>query len=104
MRIKPEHWNKNKDGILNEKNMRNKLAARGYTVARYVYPPGTFFPEHSHDVDKIDGVLSGHFKMTMYGEEVILTAGDSLEVPSGAIHSAEVIGNAPVVSLDAIKK
>jgi quercetin dioxygenase-like cupin family protein len=98
-----EHWKPQSDGTLNEANMRSKLEAMGYSVSRYIYPPGTFFPEHSHAVDKIDGVLSGRFRMTMHGESLLLTAGDLLAVPHGVVHSAEVIGDEPVVSLDAVK-
>lgn len=58
-----EHWDPDTDGNLNEENMRTKLGARGYTINKYIYPPGTYFPDHSHEVDKIDGVLSGQFRM-----------------------------------------
>ena len=98
-----EHWDETVDGELNEATMRTKLEARGYRVATYVYPPGTYFPDHTHSVDKIDGVLSGRFKMTMQGESAILEAGDCLSVPKGVAHSAEVVGHEFVVSLDAIK-
>ncbi|MDB9312792.1 cupin domain-containing protein [Spirulina sp. CS-785/01] len=99
--MKLEHWNPQQDGELTEQKMRQKLEEKGYRVSRYVYSPGTFFPNHSHSIDKIDGVLSGRFRMTMDGQEVILEAGDSLEVPRHKVHSAEVVGNEPVVSLDA---
>ncbi len=98
-----ERWDSSADGELNECNMRQKLQARGYTVNLYVYPPGTCFPPHSHDVDKIDGVLAGRFRMTMHGQSVDLVAGDCLAVPRGAVHSAEVIGDEAVVSLDALR-
>ncbi|WP_455217035.1 cupin domain-containing protein [Kaarinaea lacus] len=98
-----EHWDNQADGELNETNMQAKLMLRGYSVNRYVYPPGTRFPDHSHTVDKIDGVLSGQFKMTMHDKSVMLTAGDCLAVPRGTIHSAEVVGSDPVISLDAVK-
>lgn len=98
-----EHWDEQTDGKLDETNMRIKLEARGYRVTRYIYPPGTCFPDHTHDVDKIDGVLSGQFRMSMRGQSIILAAGDCLAIPRGVIHSAEVIGNEAVVSLDAVK-
>ena len=98
-----EHWFEEQDGVLNEANMRRKLENKDYSVSRYVYPPGTFFPPHEHGVDKIDGVLSGRFRMTMHGKEVILEAGDCLAVPRGAVHSAEVVGSEPVISLDAVR-
>jgi mannose-6-phosphate isomerase-like protein (cupin superfamily) len=47
--------------------------------------------------------MSGKFRMTMHGKSILLEVGDMLVVPKGGIHSAEVIGNDPVVSLDAIK-
>ncbi len=98
-----EKWDAVRDGPLSESAMRQKLEQRGYRVTRYIYRPGTIFPEHTHGVDKIDGVLSGRFRMTMEGQEAILEAGDCLTVPRGAVHSAEVVGDEPVVSLDAIK-
>lgn len=97
------HWNPETDGVLSESAMRQKLQDQGYTVNRYAYPPGTYFPPHTHGVDKIDGVLSGQFEMEMQGQKVVLTAGDMLTVPRGEIHSARVLGNEAVVSLDAIK-
>ncbi|MFQ5898553.1 MAG: cupin domain-containing protein [Candidatus Methylomirabilia bacterium] len=56
-----------------------------------------------HAIDKIDAVLSGRFRMRMEGHGVILEPGDCLAAPRGAVHSAEVLGDEPVVSLDATK-
>jgi quercetin dioxygenase-like cupin family protein len=98
-----EHWNTERDGPLTEGAMRRKLEERGYGVSRYVYPPGTHFPDHEHGVDKIDGVLSGRFRMIMSGQEAVLEPGDLLVVPRHVMHSAEVVGDQPVVSLDAVK-
>jgi len=98
-----EHWDPEQDGELSEAKLRRKLQDRGYRVSTYVYPPGTCFPPHGHGVDKIDAVLSGRFRMSMDGQSVELTAGDLLVVPKHALHSAEVVGDEPVVSLDAIR-
>ena len=104
MSAEVERWDEKRDGPLNEAALRDKLEARGYDVSRYIYSPGTRFPDHTHDVDKIDAVLSGRFRMTMYGREVVLEAGDCLVVPRGARHSAEVMGSEAVVSLDAVRR
>jgi quercetin dioxygenase-like cupin family protein len=98
-----EHWDEQHDGPLTEEAMRDRLEQRGYRVSRYVYPPGTRFPEHTHAIDKIDAVLSGRFRMTVEGQEVILEAGDAIDVPRGTVHSAEVVGEESVVSLDATR-
>lgn len=103
MTLNLKHWNEAVEGELTESAMREYLEQKGYTVSRYVYPPGTYFPDHTHEEDKIDAVISGQFMMRMEGETVILEAGDSLSVPRGVAHSAEVVGHEPVVSLDAVK-
>jgi len=84
--------------------MRRKLESEGYLVARHTYPPGTHFPEHAHDVDKIDAVISGRFRLVIGGHLAVLTPGDWVAVPRGVRHSATVVGDDPVVSLDAARR
>ncbi len=99
-----ESWDESKWGPLNEDNMRRRLTSEGYSVARYVYSEGTVFSDHVHSVDKKDAVLEGEFLITLGGEEFLLRAGDSIEVPRDAVHSAQVVGEESVVSLDAVKE
>ncbi len=96
-------WDKSVDGDLTEESLRKLLQSKGYSVSRYTYGPGTYFGDHNHGVAKIDAVISGTFRMGMYGQFVDLDPGDWIEVPAGAMHSAEVVGNEPVVSLDAVR-
>ncbi len=99
-----EPWDQSKWGPLSEENMRRKLMAEGYSsVFRYLYPRGTVFSDHTHSMDKKDSVLEGEFLITLEGEEFLLHAGDSIEVPANAVHSAQVVGEEGVVSLDAVK-
>ena len=98
-----ERWNVDRDGPVNEGMLRGRLERRGYAVSRYVYAPGTRFPDHTHGVDKIDAVVSGSFRIVLEGQEVVLGPGDAVSVPRGAVHSAEVVGAQSVVSLDAVK-
>lgn len=102
-RIKVVHWNADSKGPLSETAMVNLLEREGYHCTRYTYPAGTYFPEHNHDVDKVDAVLKGQFKISMFGESVILAAGDYIFIPAKSVHSAEVIGSESVVSIDAVK-
>ena len=69
-----------------------------------MYPRGTLVADHTHSVDKKDVVLEGEFLITLEGEEFLLRAGDSIEVPRNAVHSARVVGEESVVSLDAVKE
>lgn len=99
-----ERWDEEEDGPVRERALRERLEERGYRVSRHVYPPGTEFPPHTHDVDKIDAVVSGRFRVTVQGEAVVLGPGDRVEVPSGTEHTAEVVGDEPVVSLDGARR
>lgn len=96
-------WNETIDGPFSEAALRRKLEAAGYLVARYTYPPGTAFPDHVHEADKIDAVVSGRFRMVVAGHLAMLGPGDWVDVARGVRHSAVVIGDEPVVSLDAVK-
>jgi quercetin dioxygenase-like cupin family protein len=51
----------------------------------------------------MDAVVSGRLRVTMKGQEIILEAGDMIAVPRGVTHSAEVIGDEPVISLDGVR-
>ena len=101
--VDPERWDEGRDGPVSEAVLRSRLEQRGYAVSRYTYAPGTTFPEHTHGVDKIDAVVTGTFRIVLEGQEVLLGPGDAVAVPRGAVHSAEVVGNESVVSLDAVK-
>ena len=98
----PQRWNP-AEGPLTEAALRAKLESLGYRVAKYTYDPGTVFPDHKHDVDKIDAVLSGRFRLVVRGHMKVLGPGEWIEIPRGTVHNASVMGDEPVVSLDAVK-
>jgi len=100
--LTPQRWNV-ADGPLTEAALRAKLEARGYRVAKYVYEPGTIFPDHKHEADKIDAVLSGCLRLGRRGHMKGLGPGDWIEIRRGTIHNAAVMGSEPVVSLDAVR-
>ena len=97
-----QRWNL-ADGPVTEQALRAKLESLGYRIARYVYEPGTVFSDHTHGVDKIDAVVSGRFRLVVSGHLAVLGPGDWVAIPRGSVHSAAVIGDEPVVSLDAVK-
>jgi quercetin dioxygenase-like cupin family protein len=97
------HWNAALDGPFSERALRDKLERLGYRIARYVYPPGTVFPDHRHGVDKVDAVIAGRFRLVIGGHTFVLGAGDWVDVPRGVVHNAAVQGDDAVVSFDAIR-
>lgn len=97
-------WNAALDGEFSETALRRKLEGLGYSVARYVYEPGTVFPDHKHGVTKIDAVVSGRFRLVIGGHVAMLGPGEWVDVPRGVTHNAAVVGDEPVVSFDAVKR
>ncbi|CAH8832957.1 unnamed protein product [Trichobilharzia szidati] len=95
------HWNEAVDGPLSVETMLKKLKSEGCSCTKYKFSPGTNFPEHTHQENKMDCVISGQLSFTMYGKEIILGPGDRLEVPRNVPHSARVVGKEPLVFVDA---
>lgn len=102
MPVRVEEWEP-AWGPLSEATMQRRLEAEGYEVNCYVYPPGTYFPEHIHAVDKKDTVLRGQLKIGAEGREFVLGPGAMIEIPAGTPHTAEVLGDEAVVSFDATR-
>ena len=65
--------------------------------------PGTDFPDHTHEVPKKDALLSGHFKVCMYGQTIELELGDIVNIPKHTVHNAGVIGSETVTFYDSTK-
>ena len=54
--LQVEKWNTEIDGPLNEASMRRKLKSQGYSCIKYTFPPGTDFPDHTHNASKKDSI------------------------------------------------
>lgn len=101
--IRLERWDVKSEGSFSQEGVIRKLSIWGFKAKKHVYPAGTHVPDEAVDYDRIDAVLSGHFKVTLEGEELVLRAGDCLFIPRGTPRSAEVIGNQQVMCLEGYK-
>jgi len=81
--------------------IKQQLKDEGYNIYVYSYPGGMCFPPHMHEHDTIHIVLSGAMKITMDDTDHILKPGERFVVPEAKMHTAEVLGEMPVVILDA---
>jgi len=81
--------------------IKQQLKDEGYNIYVYSYPGGMCFPPHLHEHDTIHVVLSGAMKITMDEDDHILQPGERFVVPAAKMHTAEVLGEMPVVILDA---
>ena len=102
MRI--ERWDARRDGPLNETSLQQKLHARGYQVSAQPYQAGTVASAAADHSERIQAVVSGLLKVTIDGESAILTAGDLVFVPRGAIRRLEVVGPSPALCLEGVTR
>ena len=83
----------------------NKIRARveqeGLSPSRFDMVPGDSYPDHSHSEAEIRWVVSGHLRVCIGSEEIVLGPGDRLDLAPKVTHSADVVGDDVVVTLAA---
>lgn len=102
MRI--ERWDPRRDGPLSETALQQKLESRGYQVSARTYPGGSVAAAQADLHERIQAVVTGLLKVTIEGESAILTAGDLVFVPRGAVRRLEVVGPSPAVCLEGVTR
>lgn len=102
MRI--ERWDARRDGPLSQTALQQKLEARGYEVSAQSYPGGSVASARADLGERIQAVVTGLVKVTIDGESAILTAGDLVFVPRGAVRRIEVVGPSPALCLEGVAR
>ncbi len=84
-------------------SIKHELREEGYNIYVYSYPGGMCFPRHSHTHDTIHIVLSGTVKIVIDGTEYFPKSGERFPISAGTVHSAEVLGDTPLICIDATR-
>jgi quercetin dioxygenase-like cupin family protein len=100
MRI--DRWDARRDGPVTEAALRHRVQSGGYEVSKCLWPAGTVVPAQTQEHERLDAIVTGIVKITLDGESAILTAGDMVYVPRGAIRRVEVVGSATALCLDGV--
>jgi quercetin dioxygenase-like cupin family protein len=100
MRI--DRWDPRRDGPVTEAALRQKVESCGYQVSTFTWPAGTVVAAQTQACERVDAVVAGILKITLDGESAILTAGDMVYVPRGAVRRVEVVGSSTAHCLDAV--
>lgn len=83
--------------------LQSRLEALGYEVSVHVLAPGTIFGAHCACESRIDAVFSGQLRLVIGGHAHLLGPGDWIDIPAGVYMSAEVVGDEPVLGMDATR-
>ena len=97
-----DRWDSRRDGPVTETSLRRKVESYGYQVSIYIWPGGAIVPAKTEERERLDAVVSGVVKITLDGEPMILTAGDIVHVPRGAVRRVEIIGSGPARCIGAV--
>jgi unsaturated pyranuronate lyase len=79
-----------------EENVTDLFARRFFTgkqitLAFLNMKKGCVVPEHYHESEQFSHILTGSMRFIIGGDELILRAGEVVEIPSNVPHSAEVL-------------
>ena len=76
---------------LNPSTSRQYITGDSVTVARFELKRGGVVPLHAHPNEQVTSVISGALKFRLEGREVIVRAGEVLQIPGSVAHEVEVI-------------
>src|SRR5512147_600885 len=85
-----------------ESTLRQLMADEGLNPYPWSNGPHDVYAAHSHGYDKVIYVVKGciTFGLPQLGQQILLKAGDRLDLPAGTVHDA-VVGSQGVVCLEA---
>lgn len=81
---------------------RQTVDGERQTVVRYVYEPGSVFPEHHHAQEQITLVVRGSIRFTVAGQIIDLGPGGIAVIPPDAPHGAVVVGDETVETFNTL--
>jgi quercetin dioxygenase-like cupin family protein len=84
---------------LNAATARRYLTAERVTIARFELKRGGVVARHSHENEQVSCVLSGLLKFKLGGQEVLVGAGENLQIPSWLEHEVEILEDTLVIDV-----
>jgi quercetin dioxygenase-like cupin family protein len=73
--------------------------AEGLSPAEEVLDPKVVIPDHRHPFDEIRIVMSGTLFMNISGNQILLRAGDRIDIPANTRHSKSTQGEQSCVCI-----
>jgi quercetin dioxygenase-like cupin family protein len=77
---------------INQNDVAKGWAARGFSCALWIDPPGQCWEDFVHSTDELVLVVDGQLEFEIEGEVHHPGIGDELYIPAGAVHSVRNIG------------
>ncbi len=89
--MKPKSWRDVAEERMNALVTRKMVNTENLTVAKIRLTRGAVVPLHQHVSEQVTMVESGSLLFRMGGEEILVNAGEVLEIPSNLPHMVEAL-------------
>ncbi len=89
--MKLHQWNQIPKEQMNPQFARQVIHSETMTVAKVYLVKGSVVREHSHPNEQLSYIEKGKLLFRMNGEEIIVSAGEVLQIPPHVPHSAEAL-------------
>ena len=97
----PQHhrWTDLSPQALTESIQRRYFTADRLTVARFELKKGGVVPRHAHDNEQVSCVLTGALRFQFDDREVVVGAGEVMQIPGGIAHEVTVLEDTVVMDI-----
>ena len=89
--MKLHNWNDMESEQITDLLSRRYISSDKVTMARFFLKKGCFVQSHSHENEQLSTVITGAMKFVIAGDEIIVNAGETVEIPPFTTHSAEAL-------------
>jgi unsaturated pyranuronate lyase len=91
MSVTLHRWNDITEEQINPLIARRFITAERLTLARFELKRGSVVPQHAHENEQVSYIVSGALKFIVDGGDVVVRAGEVLQIPPNVPHAAEAI-------------
>lgn len=97
--MKRHIWSEIERERLNEKAARQVIHAGRITIARIYLAKGAVVPRHGHENEQVTLLESGKLRFTFDSGEVLLEAGQAMQIEPDAPHAVEALEDSVALDL-----
>jgi quercetin dioxygenase-like cupin family protein len=91
-------WQDVPSEAVNPSALRRYVTGERVTVARFELARGGLVPRHAHMNEQVSCVLSGALKFRFDGREMVVRAGEVVQIPGMMNHDVEVLEDSIVIA------
>src|SRR3954468_8940255 len=84
-------WTDMKSEQINPTIARRFITADSVTIGRFELKKGGIVPSHAHPNEQVSIVLSGALLFRIDGREMVVKAGEVMQIPGNVAHEVEVL-------------